>query len=199
MPADTAVGIRAGLPRRPPSLEPILSGVHPPKWLTNQPFRHEREKSPRHSRFAQPDSQADARDFAAASAGDCFRMGYSHSSTHPRGHGGVFAAGGESAGITAPRELDGRTPTASRGGIGAWILLALVRAYQIVLGPFLGGACKFYPSCSQYALGAIQRHGARRGVVMALRRLGRCHPFTHGGYDPVPDEPEEPHVMEEKF
>lgn len=125
-------------------------------------------------------------------------MGHSHSSTQPRRHGGIFAAGGESAGIAAPRQVDGRAPAASRG-VGAWILLALVRAYQIVLGPFLGGACKFYPSCSQYAIEAVQRHGARHGVVLALRRLGRCHPFTHGGNDPVPEEAEVPQPMEEKL
>lgn len=64
----------------------------------------------------------------------------------------------------------------------------MVRVYQILLSPFLGGACKFYPSCSHYAMDAIQRHGARRGFVLAMKRLGRCRPFTKGGFDPVPDE-----------
>jgi putative membrane protein insertion efficiency factor len=73
-------------------------------------------------------------------------------------------------------------------GIGAWVLLAMLRAYQILLSPFLGGACKFYPSCSHYAMEAIQRHGARRGFVLAMKRLGRCRPFTKGGFDPVPDK-----------
>ena len=68
-----------------------------------------------------------------------------------------------------------------------WFLLGFVRCYQIFLGPFLGGACKFYPSCSNYAYQAIERHGARRGFVLAMKRLGRCRPFTKGGYDPVPD------------
>jgi hypothetical protein len=63
-----------------------------------------------------------------------------------------------------------------------------VRFYKIFLSPFLGGACKFYPSCSNYAYEAIARHGARRGIVLALKRLGRCRPFTQGGFDPVPDE-----------
>jgi uncharacterized protein len=84
-----------------------------------------------------------------------------------------------------------------RRSAGAWILLALVQAYRIILGPFLGGACKFYPSCSKYAQEAIEKHGARRGAWLALRRLGRCHPFTHGGYDPVPDESDKPHEIEE--
>jgi len=67
-------------------------------------------------------------------------------------------------------------------------LVGVVRLYQILLSPFLGGACKFYPSCSNYALEAIQRHGAARGFVLAMKRLGRCHPFTKGGFDPVPEE-----------
>lgn len=77
---------------------------------------------------------------------------------------------------------------------GAWLLLALVRCYQVFLGPFLGGACKFHPSCSNYAYQAIARHGARRGLVLAMKRLGRCRPFTRGGFDPVPDalEPDAP-------
>ena len=72
--------------------------------------------------------------------------------------------------------------------IGSWMLLFLVRAYIVFLSPFFGGACKFYPSCSNYAREAIERHGARRGTVLALKRLLRCHPFTRGGIDLVPDE-----------
>jgi len=71
--------------------------------------------------------------------------------------------------------------------IGARLLLGFVRFYQISLSVFFGGACKFYPSCSNYAYEAISRFGARRGVVLALKRLARCRPFTRGGYDPVPD------------
>ena len=125
-------------------------------------------------------------------------MGHSYSPAQPSGHRGIFAADGESAATAASREVSGRRSA------GAWILLALVQAYQVVLGPFLGGACKFYPSCSKYAQEAIEKHGARRGAWLALRRLGRCHPFTHGGYDPVPDkpgesdEPHEPHKFEER-
>jgi uncharacterized protein len=78
----------------------------------------------------------------------------------------------------------------SRGAVsaaGQWLLLALVQLYRIFLSPFLGGACKFYPSCSQYAQEAIALHGAGRGSWLALKRLGRCRPFTKGGFDPVPD------------
>lgn len=71
--------------------------------------------------------------------------------------------------------------------LGTWVSLALVQFYRIFLSHFFGGACKFYPSCSKYAQEAIAKHGARRGIVLALKRLGRCRPFTKGGFDPVPD------------
>jgi uncharacterized protein len=78
-------------------------------------------------------------------------------------------------------------PHAKAKTFGAWSLLAFVRFYKIFFSPFLGGACKFYPSCSNYAQEAIELHGARRGALLALKRLGRCRPFTKGGFDPVPD------------
>jgi putative membrane protein insertion efficiency factor len=71
--------------------------------------------------------------------------------------------------------------------VGAWILLALIQLYKIFLSPFFGGACKYYPSCSNYAQEAVQKHGARRGAWLALKRLGRCRPFVKGGFDPVPE------------
>lgn len=66
------------------------------------------------------------------------------------------------------------------------VLQAIVRAYQLFLGPLLPSACRYYPSCSQYALEALERHGAWRGSLLAAKRIGRCHPFRAGGYDPVP-------------
>jgi putative membrane protein insertion efficiency factor len=66
------------------------------------------------------------------------------------------------------------------------LFMAGVRAYQVVLGPLLPAACRYYPSCSAYALEAIERYGAWRGAVLAIKRIGRCHPFHAGGYDPVP-------------
>jgi uncharacterized protein len=62
----------------------------------------------------------------------------------------------------------------------------LIRAYQLGISPLLGARCRFYPSCSQYALEAVSTHGSLRGSWLALRRLARCHPFDAGGYDPVP-------------
>lgn len=65
-------------------------------------------------------------------------------------------------------------------------LVGLIRGYQKFISPGLPPACRFYPSCSQYAIEAIARHGALRGSWLAARRLARCHPFHPGGVDPVP-------------
>ena len=67
------------------------------------------------------------------------------------------------------------------------LLLAVLRAYQYVLRPMLGANCRFYPSCSDYAREAIERHGALRGTWLAARRLSLCHPWHPGGHDPVPE------------
>ena len=66
------------------------------------------------------------------------------------------------------------------------VLQAAIRGYQLVISPVLPPSCRFTPSCSQYALEAVGRHGALRGVWLAARRLARCHPFHPGGFDPVP-------------
>jgi putative membrane protein insertion efficiency factor len=66
------------------------------------------------------------------------------------------------------------------------MLATLIRGYQRLLSPVLPPSCRFYPSCSQYALEAITRYGALRGSWLAARRLVRCHPFHPGGFDPVP-------------
>jgi putative membrane protein insertion efficiency factor len=68
------------------------------------------------------------------------------------------------------------------------ILLWMIRGYQLVLSPWLGSNCRFYPSCSCYTHTAIERYGALRGSWLGLCRLLRCHPFNEGGYDPVPDK-----------
>ncbi len=73
----------------------------------------------------------------------------------------------------------------------ARLLLGVIRAYQAALSPLLGSACKFHPSCSNYAFQAIERWGASRGARLALGRLLRCRPFSRGGWDPVPEALEE--------
>lgn len=66
-------------------------------------------------------------------------------------------------------------------------LRKLIRGYQLTLSPFIGNQCRFHPSCSHYALDAIERHGVVRGVWLTTHRLFRCHPFNPGGFDPVPE------------
>jgi len=66
------------------------------------------------------------------------------------------------------------------------ILAFLIKAYQWLLSPVLGNNCRFHPSCSEYALQALDTHGSLRGCYLALRRIARCHPWHEGGYDPVP-------------
>lgn len=68
-------------------------------------------------------------------------------------------------------------------------LIGLVQAYRYLLKPWLGNACRFEPSCSQYALDALRRHGALAGATLAGGRLLRCHPWCDGGLDPVPAQP----------
>jgi uncharacterized protein len=67
-----------------------------------------------------------------------------------------------------------------------WVLVALLTGYRRFVSPLMGQRCRFYPSCSAYALEAVQVHGALRGSWLAVRRLSRCHPFHTGGLDPVP-------------
>lgn len=69
------------------------------------------------------------------------------------------------------------------------LLMGLVRGYRLLLSPWLGSACRFEPTCSAYALQALERHGAGAGSYLTVRRLARCHPWCDGGLDPVPDEP----------
>lgn len=71
-------------------------------------------------------------------------------------------------------------------GVMRWVMITLVRGYQVVLSPLLPAACRYYPSCSAYAVEALEKHGARRGAWLAAKRIARCHPFRPGGYDPVP-------------
>ena len=73
-----------------------------------------------------------------------------------------------------------------RVSVFAWPLIGLVRLYQLTLGHFMGGHCRFHPTCSQYSLEALKTHGAIRGGWLTMRRVLRCHPFGGAGFDPVP-------------
>lgn len=66
------------------------------------------------------------------------------------------------------------------------LLIFVIRIYRIVFSPFLGKCCRFYPSCSAYCMEAIEKHGSVRGLLLGIGRLGKCHPFHPGGFDPVP-------------
>ena len=85
-------------------------------------------------------------------------------------------------------EADGQVAQA-RPSAAARVLMALITGYRRFISPLLGARCRFAPSCSAYALEAVREHGALRGMWLAVRRIGRCHPFNPGGFDPVPPAP----------
>lgn len=80
---------------------------------------------------------------------------------------------------------------AAVSAITGFVLKALIRAYQLVVSPLFAPSCRFAPSCSAYAIEAIERHGAARGSWLAVRRVARCHPWSAGGIDPVPEAAQE--------
>jgi len=82
-------------------------------------------------------------------------------------------------------EADGQVAQA-RPSAAARVLMSLISGYRRFISPLLGPRCRFAPSCSAYALEAVREHGALRGTWLAVRRIGRCHPFNPGGFDPVP-------------
>ncbi len=73
------------------------------------------------------------------------------------------------------------------------ILLTLIKCYQLFISPLIGQRCRFYPTCSHYAMDAIRLHGVIKGIILSLWRLLRCHPFVKGGFDPVPEKHEYEH------
>ena len=81
---------------------------------------------------------------------------------------------------------------AAPSGPAAFLLARLVRLYQLLLRPLIGGHCRFHPSCSAYAIAALESHGAWRGLGLAIWRLLRCNPWSAGGIDPPPPRATEP-------
>ena len=72
------------------------------------------------------------------------------------------------------------------GRLANLLAMALIQVYRMVISPLLGSNCRFYPTCSQYGMEAFQRHGFFRAFWLTVKRIGRCHPYSKGGYDPVP-------------
>jgi uncharacterized protein len=66
------------------------------------------------------------------------------------------------------------------------IFIIPVRMYQLMISPLIPGACRFHPTCSEYMIQAIKKHGVIKGIALGMKRIGRCHPFGGSGYDPVP-------------
>lgn len=78
-----------------------------------------------------------------------------------------------------------------------YLLIGFLKAYRLLISPLYGQVCRYHPSCSAYALEAVQRHGSIRGSWLGVRRLARCHPWAAGGYDPVPENPRAPQLKED--
>jgi len=83
-------------------------------------------------------------------------------------------------------------------GIAKFLLLSLIRAYQLTISSVLGRQCRYLPTCSEYAATAVERFGARRGFLMAIARIQRCHPWGGDGFDPVPETYEGPQWRQKK-
>ena len=77
-------------------------------------------------------------------------------------------------------------PGTAIAALPATLMIFLIKVYRLILSPWIGNQCRFYPSCSHYAEDAIRSHGALKGCFLTLRRLGKCHPWHEGGCDPVP-------------
>ncbi len=69
--------------------------------------------------------------------------------------------------------------------MGEKIVKRFILLYQILISPWLPSTCRFYPTCSQYALEAVDKYGVKRGIFLGMKRISKCHPFNHGGYDPL--------------
>ena len=74
----------------------------------------------------------------------------------------------------------------NKAGPVAWMLIQVIRLYQVTLAMVIGGQCRFQPSCSAYGIDALRKHGAIRGIYLTVRRIMRCHPWGGSGEDPVP-------------
>jgi putative membrane protein insertion efficiency factor len=69
-----------------------------------------------------------------------------------------------------------------------YLFIGLVRLYQLVISPWMPSSCRYHPTCSQYSIEAFREHGALKGLWLTIKRIGRCHPWSQGGHDPVPEQ-----------
>ena len=83
--------------------------------------------------------------------------------------------------------MSGKELSSAIAGVVSTVLCGMIRLYQLTLSPYIGGQCRFYPTCSHYTMEAIKTHGPVRGLGLGMRRLSKCHPYNQGGVDPVPD------------
>lgn len=75
-----------------------------------------------------------------------------------------------------------------------YIFIGLVRLYQLIISPWIPSSCRYHPTCSQYSIEALKEHGAIKGIWLTIKRMGRCHPWNEGGYDPVPENRTKPKI-----
>ncbi len=69
-----------------------------------------------------------------------------------------------------------------------YLFIGLIRIYQLIISPWMPSSCRYHPTCSQYSIEAFRKHGAFTGLWLTIKRLGRCHPWSQGGHDPVPEQ-----------
>ena len=106
----------------------------------------------------------------------------------------MSAAAPEDSPSSRARETDDVRDSAERERLHIRLVLAPIRLYQRLISPALPRRCKYHPTCSQYAVEAVERYGILRGTVLAAWRILRCNPFSHGGYDPVPPKNPSPAI-----
>jgi len=76
-----------------------------------------------------------------------------------------------------------------------YLLIGFVRLYQLIISPHLPSSCRYHPTCSRYTIEALKRHGALKGTWLGIKRISRCHPWSEGGYDPVPGTKSETELL----
>ena len=178
-PVASAGGLRPRIPARPAQQWATPGSAIDSERAVPDSLRLRDLETGGQRRSPQSSSQASAGDPARPSRARKLRY-RAHGAS---GVGDGDVSGAESGGGAAPepREAD------RSAGIAARVLLRFIRIYQATISPSLGNVCRYSPTCSHYAYEAIERHGAIRGTLLALKRLSRCRPWGGNGFDPVPE------------